>query len=107
MKALERAISAECLYMGDRLDKGGDPVSGIDKHNKLKEEPFSYQTTKKGAVLIFYKGKQIKIVKDSLAVQLLENIHAVENSRELQLLLAKITGNFKHGNEKNSQKKRK
>jgi hypothetical protein len=81
-------------------------VSNIDKRNKLGEKPFTYQTTKKGTVEIYYNGKQIKIIKGREAERLLAKIQAVEdNLTEVQLLLAKITGNFKRGNEKVSKNK--
>lgn len=80
---------------------GDGAVSEIDKRNKLSEEPFAYQIMKNGAVTINYRGKQIKIVKNKEAERLIARIKAVENNIiEVQLLLAKITGNFKHGNEK-------
>ena len=83
-------------------------MSEIDKRNKLSEEPFAYQITKNGTVAINYRGKRIKIVKDKEAERLIARIKAVENNIiEVQLLLAKITGNFKHGNEKLSKNKRK
>ena len=76
-------------------------MSGIDKRNRLSEEPFSYQMTKKGTVIINYEGKQVKIVKGKEAEHLLSKIKEVDNDRtKVQLLLAKITGNFKRGNEK-------
>ncbi|MEW9502380.1 hypothetical protein [Jeotgalibacillus marinus] len=76
-------------------------MSGIDKRNRLSEEPFSYQMTKKGTVMISYEGKQVKIVKDKEAEHLLSKIKEVDHDRtKVQLLLAKITGNFKRGNEK-------
>ncbi len=82
-------------------------VSEIDKRNKLGEEPFNYQITKKGTVIIYYGGKQIKIVKDGKAAQLIEKLNTAENVMDVQLLLAKITGNFKHGNERTDKNKRK
>ncbi|WP_043931189.1 hypothetical protein [Bacillus sp. EB01] len=76
-------------------------MSEIDKRNRLSEEPFTYQTTNKGTVAIYYNGKQIKIIKDNDAERLIARIKEVEdNIIEVQLLLAKITGNFKRGNEK-------
>lgn len=82
-------------------------MSEIDKRGKLSEEPFTYQTTKNGTVVIYYKGKQIKIIKDSEAENLLRKIKEVEgNVTEVQLLLAKITGNFKRGNERTGKNKR-
>ena len=83
-------------------------MSEIDKRNRLGEEPFAYQIMKSRTVAINYRGKQIKVVKDKEAERLIKRIKAVENNRlEVQLLLAKITGNFKHGNEKISKNKRK
>ena len=82
-------------------------MNEIDKRNQLSEEPFTYQTTKKGTVVIYYKGKQIKMIKESEAERLLAKIKEVEdNITEVQLLLAKITGNFKRGNEKIDKDKR-
>lgn len=83
-------------------------MSEIDKRNRLGEEPFTYQITKYGTVTINYKGTQIKVVKDKEAERLIARIKAVENNiLEVQLLLAKITGNFKRGNEKLFKNKRK
>ncbi|MFE3574806.1 hypothetical protein [Lysinibacillus sp. NPDC059133] len=83
-------------------------MSEIDKRNRLSEEPFAYQITKKGTVVIDYEGKQIKIVKDREAERLIVRIKEVEdNQTAVQLLLAKITGNFKRGNEKLGKNKRK
>ena len=76
-------------------------MSGIDKRNRLGEEPFTYQITKKGTVMISYEGRQIKMVKGAEAERLIVRIMEVEDDlTEVQLLLAKITGNFKRGNEK-------
>nr|WP_206700881.1 hypothetical protein [Lysinibacillus sphaericus] len=83
-------------------------VSGIDKRNRLSEEPFTYEITKKGTVAIYYEGKQIKVVKENEAERLLAKIHEAEQQTiEVQLLLAKMTGNFKRGNEKLGKQKRK
>lgn len=83
-------------------------MSDIDKRNRLSEEPFDYQITKKGTVVIYYEGKQIKNVKDREAERLIARIKEVEdNIKAVQLLLAKITGNFKRGNEKFGKMKRK
>ncbi|MFJ7754363.1 hypothetical protein ACQKGI_18280 [Peribacillus muralis] len=78
----------------------------MDKRNKLMEEPFTYIVTKKATIIIYFHNKQIKVVKDKEAERLLKKIKDVENNiLEVQLLLAKITGNFKHGNEKLNKKK--
>jgi hypothetical protein len=81
-------------------------MSEIDKRNRLMEEPFSYKITKKGTVIIYFENKQIKIIKDKEAERLITKINKAEgNMTEVQLLLAKITGNFKRGNEKESRNK--
>lgn len=83
-------------------------MSEIDKRNRLSEEPFAYQITKKGTVVIANEGKQIKIVKDRDAERVIAKIKEVaDNQTAVQLLLAKITGNFKRGNEKIGKNKRK
>ncbi|SFC29689.1 hypothetical protein SAMN04488168_103156 [Bacillus sp. 491mf] len=82
-------------------------MSEIDKQNRLSKEPFAYQITKKGTVIIYYGGKQIKIVKDREAERLIAKIkEGDDNITAVQLLLAKITGNFKRGNEKLGKNKR-
>ncbi|MFJ7731661.1 hypothetical protein ACIQXF_07160 [Lysinibacillus sp. NPDC097231] len=82
-------------------------MSDIDKRNRLSEEPFDFQITKKGTVVIYYEGKQIKIVKDQAERLIAKIKEAEDNKTAVQLLLAKITGNFKRGNEKFGKDKRK
>ncbi|WP_249660441.1 hypothetical protein [Lysinibacillus fusiformis] len=82
-------------------------MSGIDKRNRLSEEPFTYQIMKKGTVAIYYEGKQIKVVKEKEAERLAKIHEAEQQTIEVQLLLAKMTGNFKRGNEKFGKHKRK
>jgi hypothetical protein len=74
-------------------------MSEIDKRGKLKEQPFTYRTTKDGKVFIQWHGKQIMILKGEAAEKF---IIAVEqaNAQQAQLLMARVTGHFKHGNEK-------
>ena len=50
-------------------------MSDIDKRNRISEEPFTYRITKKGTVVIYYKGKQIKFLKDREALRLIERIN--------------------------------
>lgn len=71
----------------------------IDKRNKLSEEPFSYKVTKDNKLHISYNGKMIMIIKDKRADDLINKLMSA-NSFEQQLILAKATGNFKHGNER-------
>ncbi|MRX73237.1 hypothetical protein GJU40_13905 [Bacillus lacus] len=74
-------------------------MGNIDKRNRLDEQPFSYKVAKNQSVFLFYKNKQIKILKGSEAGKLVSRISTAADEKEVQLLLAKATGHFKHGNE--------
>jgi hypothetical protein len=78
-------------------------MSEIDKRGKLEEEPFTYQVTKDGKVFIYWHGKQIMILKEKAAKKFMASV-AQADAQQTQLLMAKITGQFKHGNEKNDHK---
>lgn len=81
-------------------------MNNIDRRNKLDEQPFTYNITKKKTVRILYFGKTVVILKENKAEQLIERMEEVDfDEFEVQLLLAKVTGNFKRGNEKNSKRK--
>jgi len=71
-----------------------------DKRNRLGENPFTYSISKNQTVFISYEGKQIKIAKGKEAEKLIGKIQQAETDKDVQLVLAKATGNFKHGNEK-------
>ena len=65
----------------------------------LNEQPFSFRQRADGSVAIFWKGRRVQVLTGKLA----ENFLAVSSDctgQELQLLLAKASGNFKRGNEK-------
>ncbi|MBA3401830.1 MAG: hypothetical protein H0U05_07565 [Actinobacteria bacterium] len=65
----------------------------------LKEQPFTFRQRKDGTVAIFWNQRPATVLAGKLA----ENFLAAARERttqELQLLMAKATGNFKRGNEK-------
>lgn len=68
------------------------------KINKLNELKFSYRITKDGKVFIYWQDKQVKTLIGKQASKLLSQISKADD-KEKQLLLAKVTGNFKRGNE--------
>ena len=71
-----------------------------DKRNVLKEEkPFSYQKTKDKKALIYWNNKQVLIIKGKDFTKL-EKKELSHDEYAMQLFLAKLTGHFKHGNEK-------
>ncbi|MGM9985777.1 MAG: hypothetical protein ACI35O_00990 [Bacillaceae bacterium] len=80
-------------------------MDNIDKRNRLEEIPFSYRVAKNNTVFLDFYGKQVKILKGKDADKFLEKIKAAKNEKEEQLILAKVTGNFKRGNERNGKNK--
>ncbi|WP_048824742.1 hypothetical protein [Bacillus sp. B-jedd] len=74
-------------------------MTNIDKRNRLSDEPFSFRVTKDNTVFLEYNGKQVKILKGREAEKFLKRMKAAGNTTEEQLVMAKITGNFKRGNE--------
>jgi len=70
-----------------------------DRRNILFDEmPFSHKLLKDKKALIYFKGKEVLVATGKDYNKLLRVID-MDNKYELQLFLAKITGNFKHGNE--------
>lgn len=79
-------------------------MSNIDKRDRLKDAPFTYKVAKDNKVFIFWQERQVMILKDKASERFLAKIEKADKL-EAQLIMAKITGNFKHGNEKNNKKK--
>lgn len=73
-------------------------MDNIDKRNRLKEEPFSFRVSKDNKVFISWHKKQVMILKSKESEKFLAKLERAD-SLEAQLIMAKITGNFKHGNE--------
>jgi hypothetical protein len=73
-------------------------ITNIDKRGRLDEEIFSYRESK-DKVFIFWHTKQVMILKGKQAQKFLSKIENLDG-KEAQLVMAKITGNFKHGNER-------
>lgn len=66
-----------------------------DARNRLEEFPFSYRATKSGEVHIAYRHRFVTIVRGIEAEKLLGKL-ADADEVVRQLLLAKVTGHFKH-----------
>lgn len=71
----------------------------VDKRGKLDEEVFTYKITKDRKVFISWHGKQVTTLSGSKAVDFIADIEDAED-KEAQLIMAKATGHFKHGNER-------
>jgi hypothetical protein len=68
----------------------------------LSDEPFSYRATKSGLVQISYKGKVVTTLSGRSASQFLAKVSSA-NTEAVQLVMAKVTGHFKHGSERVSK----
>jgi len=63
---------------------------------------FTYQVTKSGKVLLFWGGKHIKILDGNAAQKFLTKIDGLDEEG-FQMVMAKETGNFKRGNERQAK----
>lgn len=70
----------------------------VDARGVLEDEVFSYRATR-DKVLISWRGKQVTVLKGPAAARFLSNIAGLEG-QAAQLVMAKVTGNFKRGNER-------
>ncbi|MCR8641099.1 hypothetical protein NV379_00385 [Paenibacillus sp. N1-5-1-14] len=77
-------------------------MSNIDKNNRFDEEVFAYRVNKDGKVFISWYGKQVTILSGKERDKFLASIEGVD-FLESQLIMAKVTGNFKRGNERNNK----
>ena len=69
-------------------------MNPVDQRNRFEEEVFSYHAGKDGKVFINWHGKQ--------AQKFISRVENLED-KDAQLVMAKITGNFKRGNERQSK----
>ena len=78
----------------------------VDQRGILDEEVFAYKITKDRRVFISWYGKQVTTLSGRSAESFISGIETADG-KQAQLLMAKATGHFKHGNEKVSKVKRK
>ena len=70
----------------------------IDRRGKLKEDPFSYRVTKDQKIFISWHGRQVTVLSGKRAADFIGDIMDADDD-SAQLLMARATGHFKHGNE--------
>lgn len=71
----------------------------IDKRGVLDDEIFSYRAFKDGRVFIYWHEKHVTTLAGKPAQKFLARIDGLDD-KDAQLVMAKATGNFKHGNER-------
>ena len=78
-------------------------MNPVDRREKLQERPFSFRETKKdGKVFIAWHGKPVVTLQGKAAEKFLAAVSSAD-ADQAQLLMARITGNFKRGNEKSKK----
>jgi hypothetical protein len=70
----------------------------VDQRGKLDEEPFSYRELSGGRIFIYWNGKHVTTLQGKAADKLRARLTNADE-KAVQLALAKVTGNFKRGNE--------
>jgi hypothetical protein len=72
-----------------------------DARGRLEDERFGHRLTKDGHILVSFDGRQVTAVGGRRAERLAAELQAAgADVARMQMLLAKVTGNFKHGNER-------
>ncbi|MBL8516119.1 MAG: hypothetical protein JNM76_04025 [Betaproteobacteria bacterium] len=63
------------------------------------EEPFSYQIRKDGSVAVSHSGRVVSVIAGREGEKLAARLSGA-SVEDVQFALAKVTGNFKRGNER-------
>jgi hypothetical protein len=71
----------------------------VDARNRFEDDVFTWRATKQGKVFISYKGRIVTTLGGAKAESFLGKVNGLE-WRDEQLLLARLTGQFKMGNER-------
>ena len=75
------------------------------KDDPLANEPFSYEQGKDEKIQIFYLNRVVKTIKGKEAERFLFKITGA-GDRDSQQIMAKVTGKFKFGNERDRRHKK-
>ena len=70
-----------------------------DQRYESDKEVFSYSSSKDNKVFIFWHGKQVMVLKGTDGDKFLQRMTSAD-AKEAQQIMAKVTGNFKRGNER-------
>lgn len=73
-------------------------MAEAEKPSRLTQEIFTYYVGKDSKVFIAWEGQQLTILKDKATAHFRTKIQDL-SGEAAQLVMAKITGNFKRGNE--------
>jgi hypothetical protein len=84
------------MSYGHAVSQSGRTCRNVDRRGKLASEPFDVQVTR-NKVLVRFRGRLVR----TLTGPDVDAVRAVlDDPEQLQLLIARKTGNFKRGNER-------
>ncbi|WP_053721311.1 hypothetical protein [Saccharothrix sp. NRRL B-16348] len=66
----------------------------------LEDDPFDWRVTKDGQVLVSRGGRTVTTVRGAAAARLIGGLERADDDDGAQQLLARVTGNYKRGNER-------
>jgi len=73
--------------------------------DRLGDEPFSYVTRADGTIVVRYREAPVTILRGKAAERFSMRAATVaDNAAALQGLMARVTGNFKRGNERQGRR---
>ena len=72
------------------------------KKQHIEDLGFTFRETKKGEIVIHHHGKQASILRGFRAQKVKEELNS-SMFGEQQQLMARLTGNYKHGNERKNR----
>ena len=71
--------------------------------DRLEENQFTWKQAKDGKILVSWYGKLVRTYSGHKAASILREIENSDSDRDIQYALARVTGNFKRGNEKRNK----
>ena len=74
----------------------------MSREDLYLEAPFAYRLTKSGLAQISYRGRVVRTLRGAKSSRFVNRI-GVLDADAAQLEMAKLTGHFKHGNERASK----
>jgi hypothetical protein len=72
--------------------------------DRLGDEPFSYLTRADGTIVVRYHEAPVTILRGKAAERFVARAAVAGNPAALQGLMARVTGNFKRGNERQGRR---
>ena len=67
----------------------------------IDDGAFEHRRRKGGTIIVSYYGRPVTTLRDGEAAKFAARVEGLDD-REAQLLMARVTGNFKRGNERRS-----